>query len=417
MLKRMLAGALLATALSLGPAAADVTVRLLHVDTNPDTQALWAEAAKDFAAAHPGVTVDVQYLENEAFKAKLPTLLQSDDRPNIIYSWSGGVMRAQNDAGFLADVTEPASKFTDRFSAGAAAAFAIDGKIVGAPNHLSEVVFFYNKDLVAKAGVNPDEIATWDDFLAAVKKVKEAGITPIIVAGGEKWPMHFYWSYLLMRAGGPDVLKDAMAGKNGGFTGPAFVEAGKRLKELADLEPFQDGWLATMHLPGAGLWGDGKGAFQLMGSWLINTQRTNAADGVGIPAEKIGVLTFPVLDGGKGVKTDTLGGINGWLITEGSPPEAIEFVDFLLTPKYQDIAAEKGLYIPAVVSSTAKIADPLQKRMADDLAASTWHQIFLDQDLGPSVGRVVNDVSVAIAAGEITPEEGAKQIQEAFDQQ
>jgi raffinose/stachyose/melibiose transport system substrate-binding protein len=326
-------------------------------------------------------------------------------------------MRAQNEAGFLADVTEAAAKFTDRYSAGAAAAFNIDGKIVGAPNHLSEVVFFYNKDLVAKAGVDPDKIATWDDFLAAVKTIKAAGITPIIVAGGEKWPMHFYWSYLLMRIGGPEVLKAAMAGENGGFTGPAFVEAGKKLKELADLEPFQDGWLATMHLPGAGLWGDGKGAFQLMGSWLLNTQRINAADGVGIPPEKIGILSFPVVDGGKGAKTDTLGGINGWLITEGSPPEAIDFVEFMHTPKYQDVAAEKGLYIPSVVASTAKIADPLQKRMADDLAASTWHQIFLDQDLGPSVGRVVNDVSVAIAAGEITPEEGAEQIQEAYDQQ
>ena len=419
MLRKTIVGAAMAAALAVGagPAAADVTVRMLHVDSNPETQALWAQAAKDFAAANPGVTVDVQYLENEAYKAKLPTLLQSEERPNLIYSWSGGVMRAQNEAGYLADVTEAAGTFTDRFSAGAAAAFNIDGKIVGAPNHLSEVVFFYNKDLVAKAGVNPDDIATWDDFLAAVKTIKEAGITPIIVAGGEKWPMHFYWSYLLMRIGGPDVLKTAMAGENGGFTAPAFVEAGEKLKQLADLEPFQEGWLATMHLPGAGLWGDGKGAFQLMGSWLLNTQRNNAADGVGIAPEKIGVLSFPVVEGGKGAKTDTLGGINGWLVTEGSPPEAIEFAKFLLTPKYQDIAAEKSLYIPSVVESTAKISVPLTKRMADDLAASTWHQIFLDQDLGPSVGRVVNDISVAVAAGEMSPADGAAAIQEAWDQE
>ena len=65
-----------------------------------------------------------------------------------------------------------------------------------------EVVFFYNKELVAKAGVDPTTIKTWDDFLAAVKKIKEAGITPIIMGGGEKWPMHFYWSYLVMREGG-----------------------------------------------------------------------------------------------------------------------------------------------------------------------------------------------------------------------
>jgi raffinose/stachyose/melibiose transport system substrate-binding protein len=55
--------------------------------------------------------------------------------------------------------------------------------------------------------------------------------------------------------------------------------------------------------------------------------------------------------------------------------------------------------------------------MADDLAASTYHQIFFDQDLGPDVGRVVNDISVAVAAGEMTPQEGAEAVQEAWDQQ
>lgn len=406
-----------AIALSVATAQAQTTIRLLHVDTNPDTQALWAQAAQDFGAERPGVTVDVQYLENEAYKAKLPTLLQSDERPNIIYSWSGGVMRAQNDAGFLADVTEPASTFADRFSAGAAGAFNIEGKIVGAPNHLSEVVFFYNKELVAKAGVDPTAIKTWDEFLAAVKTVKEAGITPIIVGGGEKWPLHFYWSYLVMREGGAQALTNARAGTDGGFNNEAFVKAGQHLQELAALEPFQDGWLATLHLQAAGLWGDGKGAFQLMGSWLMNTQKQNATDGKGLAPDNIGILSFPVIEGGKGVATDTLGGINGWLITEGSPPEAIEFVNFLLQDKYQNIAAEKSLYIPSVVASAGTISDPLNKRMADDLAASTYHQIFFDQDLGPDVGRVVNDISVAIAAKEMTPEEGAAAVQEAWDQQ
>ena len=77
-----------AFALGAGIAQAQTTVRMLHVETNPDTVAMWQQAAKDFAAEHPGVKVDVQYLENEAYKAKLPTLLQSDERPNIIYSWS-----------------------------------------------------------------------------------------------------------------------------------------------------------------------------------------------------------------------------------------------------------------------------------------------------------------------------------------
>ena len=121
------------------------------------------------------------------------------------------------------------------------------------------------------------------------------------------------------------------------------------------------------------------------------------------------------MEGGAGQPTDTLGGINGWLITEGSPPEAIQFVEHLLQSQYQDVAAAEGFYIPSVVESAAKITDPLNARMAADLGASTYHQIFFDQDLGPDVGRVVNDISVAVAAGEMTPEEGAAAVQEAWD--
>ena len=77
-----------------------------------------------------------------------------------------------------------------------------------------------------------EDIKTWDDFLGAVKKLKAAGITPIVVGAGEKWPMHFYYSYLVMRIGGEHALADAKAGKDGGFKNATFVEAGKRLREL-----------------------------------------------------------------------------------------------------------------------------------------------------------------------------------------
>ena len=63
------------------------------------------------------------------------------------------------------------------------------------------------------------------------------------------------------------------------------------------------------------------------------------------------------------------------------------------------------------------ITNPLFKRLADDLAVTTYHQNYFDQDLGPSVGRVINDVSVSVAAGEMTPEAAAAAIQEAAEQQ
>lgn len=82
-------------------AHANTVIRLVHVETNPTEIALWNRIAADYEKLHPDVTVQFQYLENEAYKAKLPTMLQSSDRPAAIYSWGGGVMRAQIDAGYI----------------------------------------------------------------------------------------------------------------------------------------------------------------------------------------------------------------------------------------------------------------------------------------------------------------------------
>ena len=253
-----------------------------------NAQALWDQIAKDYEAAHPGVKVEVKYLENEAFKAKLPTMLQADEsRPSLFYSWGGGVMDAQAKAGFLKDVSADVAGVEANMAPTAVNAIKVDGKAVGVPFDQGVVSFFYNKKLFEKAGVKAEEIKSWDDFLAAVKTLKAAGITPISVGAGEKWPMHFYYSYLVMRIGGEHALADAKAGKDGGFKSATFVEAGKRLRELAALEPFQPGYLTTKHAESAGIFGDGKAAMELMGEWFIAMQAPFSTSGKGQPEEDI----------------------------------------------------------------------------------------------------------------------------------
>jgi raffinose/stachyose/melibiose transport system substrate-binding protein len=400
------------------PVYADTHVTVLHVSENPAQRAVWDKIASDYNAAHPGVKVEFKYLENEAFKAKLPTMLQSaDSRPELFYSWGGGVMQAQDRAGFLKDITADVAPWEGALAQTSNDAFKVDGKVVGVPFEVGEVAFYYNKKLFEKAGLKAEDIKTWDDFLGAVKKLKAAGITPIVVGAGEKWPMHFYYSYLVMRIGGEHALADAKAGKDGGFKNATFVEAGKRLQELAALEPFQPGYLTTKHAESSGMFGDGKAAMDLMGQWLLGMQGPNSTTGKGLAQEDIGILSFPVIPGGKGSATDTLGGINGWLVSKSAPPEAVDFLKFFSQAKYAQEAAAKAAYIPVVKGSETAFTDPLFKRLADDLAKTTYHQNYFDQDLGPSVGRVINDVSVAVAAKEMTPEAAAAAIQEAAEQQ
>ena len=400
------------------PALAETNVTILHVNDVAAAKTLWDKIAADYNASHPGVKVQFKYLENEAFKAKLPTMLQSaDSRPELFYSWAGGVMEAQDKAGFLADITKGVADVESTMSQTAVDSFKVDGKVVGVPFEMGEVVFYYNKKLFAQAGVKAEDIKTWDDFLGAVKKLKAAGIAPIVVGAGEKWPMAFFYDYLVLRVGGETALPDAKAGKNGGFKNAAFVEAGKRLHELGALDAFQPGYLQTSHAQSAGVFGDGKAAMDLMGQWFLGMQAPNSASGKGIAAEDIGILSFPTVPGGKGKATDTLGGVNGFLVTKTAPAEAVDFLKFFSQEKYAEEAAATGAYIPVVKGASKVITDPLQKRLADDLAVTTYHQNYFDQDLGPSVGRVINDISVAVAAGQMTPEAAAAALQEAFEQQ
>ena len=151
--------------------------------------------------------------------------------------------------------------------------------------------------------------------------------------------------------------------------------------------------------------------------WLLGMQAPNSSNGKGLSEDDIGVMAFPTLPGGKGKATDTLGGVHAFLVTQTAPDAAVDFLKFFSQEKYAQAAAEQGLYIPVYKGAEKYIKDPIVKQIADDLSKTTYHQNFFDQDLGPSVGRVVNDISVAVAAGQMTPDAAAAAIQEASDQQ
>jgi raffinose/stachyose/melibiose transport system substrate-binding protein len=415
-LLRDLALAAVALAMTVGTAAAQTTVRWLHIEANPAQVKIWEEVARTFEAKTPGVKVEMQFLENEAYKAKLPTILQSKDRPHIIYSWAGGVLKAQIEAGVLEDISAPMKGYSDQLAPAAVAAFTQDGKIYGVPMVLSEVGLFYNKELMAKAGVEGSTIKTWDDLLAAVKALKAAGVTPIAVGGADKWPLHFYWTYLAMRAGGKPAFDAAMRNENGGFEAAPFVKAGELFKQLVDLQPFQTGFLGFKNQPAVGYFGDGKAALTLALNNVYLLQRVLAADKAGLSDDKLGWVAFPTVAGGKGDASDTLGGITGWLVTKGAPKEAAEFLKFLVSQDVQKRLAAGNFLIPVVSGADAGLSSTFMRTIAQNLARSKYHQNFLDQTLGPSVGRVVNDATSEIAGGSMTPKDAAKAIQAAWKQ-
>ncbi|MDB5517997.1 MAG: carbohydrate transporter substrate-binding protein family [Tardiphaga sp.] len=402
--------------LTASAASAQTTIRWLHLEVNPNQVKIWEDVARDFEAKNPGVRVETQFLENEAYKAKLPSMLQSKDRPQIIYSWAGGVLKSQIEAGVLEDIAAPLGDTKNNLSPAAVNAFSLDGKIYGIPFAQSQVGFFYNKELMAKAGVDGAAIKTWDDLLDAVKKLKTAGITPLMVGGADKWPIHFYWTYLAVRIGGKPAFEAALRGENGGFAGETFVKSGQLFKQLVDLQPFQNGFLGFKNPQALGAFGDGKAAMTLAISSAYHQQRALAADKKGISDDNLGWLDFPTVAGGKGDPSDTLGGINGWLVTKGAPKETVTFLKYFVSQDVQKKLAAGNFLIPVYKGADEGLASPLMRIVAQNLAKSKYHQNYYDQSLGPSVGRVVNDVTAEIAGGSMTPEAAAKAIQEAYKQ-
>jgi len=399
-------------------ASAQSTIKWLHLEVNPERLGVWQDIAKQYEASHPDVKIEFQFLENEAFKAKLPTLLQSSDAPSLFYTWGGGVLKAQTQTGALRDIDAAldadGGAWRASFSPAALDGLSVDGKVWAAPFQWGQVSFFYNKELFAKAGVDASAIKTWDDFLAAVNTLKAAGVTPIAGGGGEKWPLHFYWSYLAMRELGRDGFE---AAKNGeGFTGEGFVAASQKLIDLGKLEPFQQGYLGATWPDAQATFADGRAAILLgfQNTGTPQNQAGAATDGKGLSEDQIGRFLFPLVDGGKGTMSEEFGGINGWVVTAKAPAETEDFLKFFLNKENATrLAAETGI-LPTTIGADAGVVDPFMKQIVGEMSKATWHLNYLDQDLGPNVGRVVNDVSVELVSGQATPEEALQQIQDAF---
>jgi arabinosaccharide transport system substrate-binding protein len=69
--------------------------------------------------------------------------------------------------------------------------YAKDGNYYGIDYHVGATVMYYNKEYMDKAGVNVDKIVTWDDYVAAGKKVMAATGKPMTtVEVTEHWTFY-----------------------------------------------------------------------------------------------------------------------------------------------------------------------------------------------------------------------------------
>ena len=392
-----------------GESDADVT--FWHIQNEDPMKSTWAAMADEWSE-ESGLSVETSAIEVEDFKTRLATQTQAGDLPDLYNTWGGGVLAEQVEAGLVRDIS--GLPCLDKVNPVALEAYTIDGKLYAIPFDQGVVGFWYNKDLFAEAGITTPP-TTWTEFTEDVQTLKDAGITPIALGGGDKWPIHYYWTYLVMRLAGLDGLE--AAAEAGDFSDPAFVEAGELLGDLAAMEPFQEGFESATYGEADGQaanMGEGIAAMELMGQWGPQVQRdASGTEGIG---ESLGFFPFPAVEGGPGTATEFLGGGGGFAAGAEAPDEIEDFMCYLLEEENQARSVKDGNMSTVASNPEAVLPDPNHEQQAviDAMATATDTQLYLDQAYPPSIGSTINDASQGLILGELSSEDFIAMVNEAW---
>jgi raffinose/stachyose/melibiose transport system substrate-binding protein len=197
------------------------------------------------------------------------------------------------------------------------------------------------------------------------------------------------------------------------------VKAGEQFKQLIDLQPFQEGFLAAPWDgagSGAAAMATYNGAMQLMGQWLPGTVNANSGDTRPM-GEGLGWFPFPAVEGAPGDPFDGIGGGNGFAVGKDAPAETVDFLHYLVSLDAANRwgALNSGI-LPTTNGSEASVTDPTMASVLEGRAKAKFVQLYLDQATTPELGGAINEAVATLYAGTGTPESVAQAINAAAGQ-
>ncbi|GIE50683.1 sugar-binding protein [Amorphoplanes nipponensis] len=358
-----------------------------------------------------GVGVRLSTFGNDAYKTVLAAPWP-DPAPDVYENWGGASLAGPVRAGRAADLTDAVAERPEVAGAllpGVLAGARVDGRLYGLPmTGVQPVVLFYHKKLFADAGLSPPR--TYADLLRAVDVFRDRGVTPLALAGGERWPALMYLAYLTDRLGGADVSAAVAAGRPGAWRQPALARAAALCQELVRHGAFGDTADVLRYDSGdaSRSLADGRAAMQVMGSWEYGSQLHSDP---AFAARDLGWVPFPTVAGGAGDAADLVGVPANYLTVDARSPYRAEAVDFLLrtvtSDRYLDGLLEAG-EVPAVRDLEPRLAGRPHAdfaRFAHGLAAAApSFTLVWDQALPPAVAGELLDRTAQLFRLEITPE-------------
>ncbi|MED3980083.1 sugar ABC transporter substrate-binding protein [Priestia megaterium] len=294
------------------------------------------KAAAEYQKENPGFKLKVVDMGREDVYSKLTTGLQAGGKglPDIVLVEDDrfqGYLDAFPKA-FLNLSKKGFDKQEDKFPEFKKALLSKNGDMYGFPFDAGPTGVFYRTDYFEKAGVDPNSIKTWDDYIAAGKKIKEK-------VGVDLLGLDFNNDDGLFRIAltqqGTFYFNNKGKLNLTSKEAKKAMELNKKLKE-AGIVKNTVGWDASISALA-----EGKVASSPSGAWLSGSITQQAPDLKG----KWGVFLLPSFEEG-GNRASNLGGSN-YVISANSQKadEAYKFMEyFSTTDKIQEEAMKGGLF-------------------------------------------------------------------------
>ena len=297
------------------------------------------EIIADFEEANPGITVK---FNNTGTAEKTSTALSNaiaagNGAPDVVMLEDPTVTQYAVTDG-LVDLSEfGADQLQDDFAAGPWNKLQYNGKPYALPIDSGPEMFFYNKAMFDKAGVDGESIKTWDDYYEAAKKIRAAGsyITNIAGTSGDYQP----FTAQIWQAGakpwkvdGENITID-MTGDEGMQRYTEFVQ--KLIDEdLVDTKTpnWSDDWNRELN--------DGTLASLTIGAWMPVNLMTGAPDQAG----NWRVAQLPQWNEGDEVSAEDGGSALAVVKLSENQAAAYKFVEYMTHGEGAQTMADTGTF-------------------------------------------------------------------------
>ena len=335
--KLLVASMLMSTAFA-HPTWAETTLNALFM-----AQAAYSEAdvramTDAFTAANPDIKVNLEFVPYEGLHDK--TVLSQGSGSGydvVLFDVIWPAEYAQNNV--LVDVTDRiTAEMKDGVLPGAWTTVEYEGKRYGMPWILDTKYLFYNKEILAAAGI-AEPPKTWAELTAQAQVIKDKGLLdhPIVWSWAQAEAAICDYTTLVSAHGG-SFLDD---GK------PAFQSGGG----LAALQYMVDSYNSGVTNPNSKeyleedvrrVFQNGEAAFALNWTYMYNLANNPAESKV---AGKVGVVPAPGVDG-----TSSVSAVNGSMglgitSTSSHPDEAWSYIVFMTSQETQNAYAKLSLPI------------------------------------------------------------------------